>query len=150
MSFPGTFLTVSHDRYFLDKVANCMVELDNGKTKEYTGNYSYYREKKMAEEKAIAAAELESARMEPVVKKQEKPRPRTVDASRNLKNQQKLEGEIAMLEVEIKAIEHRLNDPASHGDQSASQQLADEYSKAQADLAEKYDAWLELTEGASE
>ena len=42
MAFPGTFIAVSHDRYFLDKVANCTLELANGKITEYLGNYSYY------------------------------------------------------------------------------------------------------------
>jgi ATP-binding cassette subfamily F protein 3 len=147
MSFPGTFLTVSHDRYFLDKVANCMVELSDGKIKEYGGNYSYYREKQLAENKIMAAAQLEITRTEAIVKKQEKPRQRTTDAGKNLKNQQKLEGEIAMLEAAVKEIEYRLNDPASHADQTISQQLADEYSKTQTQLAGKYDVWLELTEG---
>ena len=146
LSFPGTFLTVSHDRYFLDKVANCMVELSEGKLREYAGNYSYYREKQLAESKVAAAAQLVITREEASVKKQEKPRQRTSDGSKALKNLQKLEGEIAMLEASVKEIEYRLNDPASHADQAASQQLADEYSKAQADLAERYDTWLELTE----
>ena len=146
LSFPGTFLTVSHDRYFLDKVANCMVELADGKLKEYAGNYSYYREKQLAENKVIAAAQLVVTRAEASAKKQEKPRQRTSDGETNMKNIKKLEGEIAMLEFEVKAIESRVNDPANHVDQEASQQLADEYSKAQAHLAEKYDAWLELTE----
>ena len=146
LSFPGTFLTVSHDRYFLDKVANCMVELANGKLTEYAGNYSYYREKQLAENKVIAAAQLVITRAEASAKKQEKPRQRTSDGDTNLKNVQKLEGEIAMIEMEIKEIEYRLNDPANQVDPEASQQLADEYNKAQADLAEKYDGWLELTE----
>ena len=42
MNFPGTFLTVSHDRYFLDKVANRVVDLRDGALIEYPGNYSYY------------------------------------------------------------------------------------------------------------
>jgi len=146
LSFPGTFLTVSHDRYFLDKVANCMLELADGNLREYVGNYSYYREKQIAEQKAISAAQAATPKVE-VSAKQEKPRQRKSDGERNARNLQKLEGEIAMLEVEIKQLEYQLNDPASHTDQEASQQLADQYSKAQADLAEKYDAWLELTEG---
>lgn len=145
LSFPGTFLTVSHDRYFLDKVANCMLELADGNLREYVGNYSYYREKQIAEQKAISAAQVATPKVE-VSSKQEKPRQRKSDGERNARNLQKLEGEIAMLEVEIKQLEYQLNDPASHTDQEASQQLADQYSKAQADLAEKYDAWLELTE----
>lgn len=146
LSFPGTFLTVSHDRYFLDKVANCMVELADGKLEEYAGNYSYYREKKLAQQKEIAAVQVVVNKQESIAKKNDRPRQRKNDQEKSLKNQQKLEGEIAMLELEIKTLEYRLNDPASHGDQEASRQLAEEYNKAQNALAEKYDAWVELTE----
>ena len=45
-TFPGTYITVSHDRYFLDKVANCVLDIDGGSLTDYDGNYSYYREKK--------------------------------------------------------------------------------------------------------
>mgnify|MGYP003287400376 FL=1 len=45
-AFGGTCLVVSHDRYFLDKVADRILELDHGKLTEYLGNYSYYKEKK--------------------------------------------------------------------------------------------------------
>src|SRR5688572_22387185 len=41
-----TLLMITHDRYFLDKVANEVVELDNGKLYSYQGNYSYFVEKK--------------------------------------------------------------------------------------------------------
>ncbi|MDF2635286.1 MAG: transporter related protein, partial [Pelosinus sp.] len=145
LSFPGTFLTVSHDRYFLDKVANCMVELADGKLEEYAGNYSYYREKKLAQQKEIAAVQV-VVKQESIAKKNDRPRQRRNDQEKSLKNQQKLEGEIAMLELEMKALEYRLNDPASHEDQEASRQLAAEYSKAQNTLAEKYDDWVALTE----
>ncbi|MFA6642559.1 MAG: ABC-F family ATP-binding cassette domain-containing protein [Methanomethylophilus sp.] len=42
-----SFLVVSHDRYFLDKMATRMVEIENGKTREYKGNYSDFVMKKM-------------------------------------------------------------------------------------------------------
>lgn len=51
MAFPGTFIVVSHDRYFLDKVTNFTCELENGHLTEYNGNYSYYREKKLEMQK---------------------------------------------------------------------------------------------------
>ncbi len=41
-----TFLTVTHDRYFLDRVCNQIIELDRGKLRSYQGNYSTYLEKK--------------------------------------------------------------------------------------------------------
>ncbi|MDX5436222.1 MAG: ABC-F family ATP-binding cassette domain-containing protein [Pontibacter sp.] len=56
-----TLLMVTHDRYFLDKVANEIAELDNGEVYTYKGNYSYFLEKK-AEREMSAAAETEKAR----------------------------------------------------------------------------------------
>lgn len=43
-SYKGTILLVSHDRYFLDKISNKIVLLDNGKLDIYYGNYSYFLE----------------------------------------------------------------------------------------------------------
>ncbi|PTX21079.1 ATP-binding cassette subfamily F protein uup [Pontibacter mucosus] len=56
-----TLLMVTHDRYFLDKVANEIAELENGEIYTYKGNYSYFLEKK-AEREQSAAAETEKAR----------------------------------------------------------------------------------------
>jgi ATP-binding cassette ChvD family protein len=44
--FPGAILAVTHDRYFLDNVADWILELDRGRTYPYEGNYSTYLEKK--------------------------------------------------------------------------------------------------------
>ena len=41
--FTGGFMVVSHDRYFLDKVANRILEIDNGKLQSFPGNYTKYR-----------------------------------------------------------------------------------------------------------
>ena len=42
LDFDGTILTISHDRYFLDKLATRVVELDNGVVREYRGGFTYY------------------------------------------------------------------------------------------------------------
>ena len=49
-TYKGTIIFVSHDRYFLDKVANKVVELDDGKANIYVGNYTKYLEEKENEE----------------------------------------------------------------------------------------------------
>ena len=41
--YKGTILMVSHDRYFLDKIATKTILLENGKEKIYLGNYSYFQ-----------------------------------------------------------------------------------------------------------
>jgi len=51
-NFSGTFIVVSHDRYFLDQVADRILALENGRAVLFGGNYSYYREKKESEKTA--------------------------------------------------------------------------------------------------
>ena len=53
-NFRGACLVVSHDRYFLDKITNKTVEIENKKCRTYSGNYSAFLVKKEAEQKAVA------------------------------------------------------------------------------------------------
>ncbi|BCL39425.1 ABC-F family ATP-binding cassette domain-containing protein [Nostoc sp. MS1] len=53
--FRGALFLITHDRYFLDKVTNRIIEIDRGDIYSYAGNYSYYLEKKaLAEESAVS------------------------------------------------------------------------------------------------
>lgn len=56
-----SILMVTHDRYFLDKVCNEIIEIDRGQIFKYKGNYAYYLEKK-AEQDAINLAEKDKAK----------------------------------------------------------------------------------------
>ncbi|MBW4616431.1 MAG: ABC-F family ATP-binding cassette domain-containing protein [Desmonostoc vinosum HA7617-LM4] len=54
--YRGALFLITHDRYFLDRVTNRIVEIDRGDIYTYTGNYSYYLEKKaLAEESAVSS-----------------------------------------------------------------------------------------------
>ncbi|BAY30377.1 ABC transporter-related protein [Nostoc carneum NIES-2107] len=54
--YRGALFLITHDRYFLDRVTNRIIEIDRGDIYTYTGNYSYYLEKKaLAEESAISS-----------------------------------------------------------------------------------------------
>jgi ATP-binding cassette subfamily F protein uup len=55
--FKGALLLITHDRYFLDRVVNRIVELDRGNLYSYNGNYSYFLEKKAEREEREAASE---------------------------------------------------------------------------------------------
>ena len=61
--YEGAALVVSHDRYFISRVANKIVEIRDGELVVYRGDYAYYREKK-AEESEAAQAALEAAEQE--------------------------------------------------------------------------------------
>lgn len=142
LAFPGTFLTVSHDRYFLDKVADRVIELSEGKLTDYIGNYSYYREKKAANQALQPAkAERQPTKAAETVSSGTA-KFRKADSSRLI---EKLELEITELEIMVKVVERQLNNPASHADLDASRALAEEYAATKEKLSVKYDKWLELT-----
>lgn len=56
-----TLLLVTHDRYFLDRICNEIIEIDNGKIHHYRGDFQYYVEKK-AEREAIEGSEIDKAK----------------------------------------------------------------------------------------
>ncbi|MGK7950479.1 MAG: ABC-F family ATP-binding cassette domain-containing protein [Xenococcaceae cyanobacterium] len=56
-NFRGAILLITHDRYFLDKVTNRILEIDRGDLYTYTGNYAYYLEKKAEKEASAAKSE---------------------------------------------------------------------------------------------
>ena len=71
----GTVLTVSHDRYFLDKVVNRIVEIQSGKAEFYSGNYSFYVvEKERRYEEKLRQYEKEQAKIEQLEKAAEQMR----------------------------------------------------------------------------
>ena len=73
--FKGTVLTVSHDRYFLDKVVNRIVEIQGGKAEFYSGNYSFYVvEKERRYEEKLRQYEKEQAKIEQLEKAAEQMR----------------------------------------------------------------------------
>lgn len=161
MAFPGTFIVVSHDRYFLDRVANFTVELEAGVLTEYEGDYSYYKEKKalLAKEAAEEAAYLASQKpikAEPEPKKKvavprehEAAKRNQFDALSDNKKQellQRTEAEIAMYEAELKMLEHEMNDPAIQSDPAKSAQIAADYAAKEQELAAAYEKWEQLAE----
>ncbi|MDR7866373.1 MAG: ABC-F family ATP-binding cassette domain-containing protein [Sporomusaceae bacterium] len=140
--FPGTIVAVSHDRYFLDRVADRVVELDDGRLTEYLGNYSFYRQQKLLAARQAAGEKQRAAATKPAASSPA-PKKRPSDAA---KAARRLEEEIAGLEVELAACEAALNDPATHGDPATSRRAAERYAACKEALDAKYGEWLVLTE----
>lgn len=104
--YAGTFIVVSHDRYFVSQVANKIWWLEDGQIKEYPGSYDEYEywRKKQEELKKLAAAN------EPKSKKQEEPaKPKAQPvAENNGKSLSKLQKEFAHTEQEIARIKEQI------------------------------------------
>lgn len=143
-AFGGTCLVVSHDRYFLDKVADRILELDHGKLTEYLGNYSYYKEKKqdlVAFEKDRNGKEEEEEK-----EKEEKPREnehqvKTEVSAADVSKLSHVEMEIGRLEATMKMYTVQMSmNPENYAE------LADEYEEAKKKLDKLYAKWDELAE----
>ncbi|EGK59410.1 ABC superfamily ATP binding cassette transporter, ABC protein [Centipeda periodontii DSM 2778] len=158
MAFPGTFIAVSHDRYFLDKTANCTLELKDGRITEYLGNYGYYLMKKAAEaELAEEARPAEKQQQNPPSAQAEKERaeksatPKTavhsaIPAARRQEMIERTEAEIAMAEAELKGLEYEMNRPETQADPERSHAIAEAYAAKEIEIMQRYEKWEQLTE----
>lgn len=142
-AFGGTCLVVSHDRYFLDKVADRILELDHGKLTEYLGNYSYYKEKKQDLE---AFEKDRNGKEEEEKEKEEKPREnehqvKTEVSAADVSKLSHVEMEIGRLEATMKMYTVQMSiNPENYAE------LADEYEEAKKKLDKLYAKWDELAE----
>jgi len=138
-SFPGPILTVSHDRFFLDKMADTIFEVrGDGEILQYTGNWSDWAAKR----KETAVPAKESKLKEPAAK-----RPR----EQKLRFSYKEEREFAVIDSEIAQLEEQLAQCLAAQEQCGSdylklQQLQEQQTELEARLDEKMERWVYLTE----
>ena len=159
MAFPGTFIVVSHDRYFLDKVTNFTCELSNGVLTQYNGDYSYYREKKLEmqkeleEQQATAPKKTAEKKAVPTAPKKETSRSKTnyavLSTDKLTMLIQRCEATIAMFETELKGLEYQMNDPILQQDPKKSHEIAQAYAQKEQELDDKYQEWEKLTDQLS-
>lgn len=160
LDFGGTYLVVSHDRYFLDKITKRTLVLEDKKLKEFLGNYTYYREKEREAAELAAQKEAETAQPIKSVKPaapvkdsapQEKTEPKAAPKEKEMSYGQaqkleKVELKIAELEATLKMYEVQMNDPSNQTDADAMTELTKEYEETQQKLDEAYAKWEELAE----
>lgn len=141
-TFPGAVIAVSHDRYFLDKVAEEIFEVgEGGVITRYTGNFTDYLEKRRVEERALEKAEKKDK-----APKQEKP-VRQKKLKFTFKEQHEfntIEDDIAALEETIAQVETDMS--AAGSDYVKLQELTEKQTKLSAELEEKMDRWMHLTD----
>lgn len=104
--YEGTFVVVSHDRYFVSEIANKIWWLEDGKIKEYPGTfeeYEYWRTKREEEQKKLAAAQNNA---KPAAKTKAEPKPVTEKTNTNYLNQ--LRKSFEGYEVKVKETRERL------------------------------------------
>ena len=136
--FGGTIITVSHDRYFINRVANRIIEMRPDGVTEYIGNYDDYVERKSrpVEQEAVAGktrTELDKEKRREKLNKQ---------ALRQLKvRAQEAERAVGLKEEEIAQLEAQMADPELYANAQRAAEINRAYQKAQAELPLLYEQW---------
>lgn len=144
LDYSGTMLIVSHDRYFINKIADRILLLTNGGVKEYLGNYDYYLERSTAEKQGTVQTES---------KKDKKEKPQNdyflqkQKQSEERKRQTKLkkaESEIERLDEEIAKTQELLSSEEVAADYEKLMELSKLLEDLQKQQEEQYEIWEEL------
>lgn len=99
--FKGTIFFISHDRYFINKIGERIIAIEDNKFKSYLGNYDYYKE---IQDRVKLEKEINDLQKEKVIKKEKKKK--EIDEVKKRENEiKKLEIKIQKLEKELEGIE---------------------------------------------
>ncbi|PRS26494.1 multidrug ABC transporter ATP-binding protein [Bacillus sp. RJGP41] len=149
IDYPGTILFVSHDRYFINRIATKVIELSKDGNEEFLGDYDYYLEKKQeqAEIQALeqqdqaksldAAVKKTNYKIDKEAKKAERQRKRRIE---------EVEAAMELLETEINEYNDLLCDPNVFQDHEKVMEVQTKLDHAQESLDQLLEEWAELEE----
>lgn len=141
LSYDGTIFTISHDRYFLNKISTKILEISRDGINEYLGNYDYYIEKKNELENPHDE-ETENVLTKTQIKEQKR-RKKMEEAQRKKEKQliKNLEEEINNLEERSNELELLMCDEDIYANPDKSQKIHEEYELIKVELKKLYAEW---------
>lgn len=151
VDYPGTILFVSHDRYFINRIATKVIELNSNGATEYLGDYDYYIEKKIEQEELRALEEQGKTKNETIITPVDRNSYQQDKEAKKVERQRKrrleeIEKRIEELENEISKNEELLCDPVIYQDHEKVLAINIENEKFKNELDQLMDEWTELLE----
>jgi len=143
-SYEGTFLAISHDRYFLNRVCDRIFDMSEDKIVPYIGNYDDYLEKKLLLEelnKEEASPEKTKTQIRDERKRQKEQEKLIREEKKRL---QAVESQIAKAEEEKSKLENQMCLDEFSGDYEKMQELSKNYELLEKKLKNLYDEWESL------
>ncbi len=142
-SFAGTVISVTHDRYFLDRVVERTLAFEDGTIREYPGGYSVYAEAQSQREAEQAAAARPRPKLSMAQRQDTAARPRKLSFN-EARELRELEGSIARLEQQQSVLSQQIHDAGS--DYQAIQRLSMELEQTTSGLELAFERWAVLAE----
>lgn len=145
IDYQGTLLFVSHDRYFINRIANKVIELSPEGSKLYLGDYDYYLEKKKEEEEIAELQAKETAPVEAPKKKfyQDKEQQKLIRSLR--RKIEAIEEKLSTLDEEIAELEIQMSQPDILNDHVQLLELTNDLEAKKAEQEEQLSSWEELS-----
>ena len=145
IDYQGTLLFVSHDRYFINRIANKVIELSPEGSKLYLGDYDYYLEKKKEEEEIAELQAKEAAPVEAPKKKfyQDKEQQKLIRSLR--RKIEAIEETLSTLDEEIAELEIQMRQPDILNDHVQLLELTNDLEAKKAEQEEQLSSWEELS-----
>lgn len=140
-NYTGTVITVSHDRYFVNRVCNRLIVFDGGKVELFDGKYSDYESRKQVSDFTNDFVKTVDE------KKKEKPVSQSKEAARRAHRMSFLEEKMNALNEQISSLQNTIhNDQSVYSDYTKIAEIEEQISSLQAKLAPLEEEWLELSE----
>lgn len=140
--YQGSFIVVSHDRYFISQIANKIWWIENQEIKEYPGTYDEFTWIKEQENTEIKNPAPEKKSRERPKEKKDRNKPvKNAEVTKLKKEIQELESQIESLEQKKSDLENRLGDPEVFEDQEKLSTTNDQYKKTNTELEKLNQDW---------
>ncbi|MBU5676723.1 ABC-F family ATP-binding cassette domain-containing protein [Alkaliphilus sp. MSJ-5] len=144
INYDGTVFVISHDRYFLNRVATKIIELSPNGNETYLGNYDYYIQKKK-EKLSMNEPEAKEEKTKTQLKEEKrKEREERENLRAIAKTQKKLEAEISELEEKIKELEELMCQEEIYSNEEKSKEVHQETQQLKERLELLYSQWEDI------
>ena len=146
LDFPGTIIFVSHDRYFINKIADQVIEMQRDGVTIYLGDYDYYIEKKLEETERAKLLEPEKTVQKEDVKQLSFKEEKALQSEQRRKEREiaKLEKSIAKREDELATLEEKMTKPEVYQDHQKSLELSKETDELKIEIEQLMEKWAAL------
>ena len=144
LDYSGTMLIVSHDRYFINKIADRILLLTNNGVKEYLGNYDYYLERTTAEKSGAVPTENNKDKKEKTQNDYFLQKQKQSEERKRQTKLKKAEAEIERLDEEIAKTQELLSSEEVAADYEKLMELSKLLEDLQKQQEEQYEIWEEL------